>query len=679
MENKGFTLTTNKGSVLLGALALILVVTILGFGLFDLAVVESRLGLYSEAEYCAFEAAQAGIERTLHQLVLDFCGGNPTCSGAPPSPSWADGTINGTGFSPTTTTFANFLLDQTFVGGGTYTVQLKNLTNGEANGLGMSCNAALDTDICPDVIYVRSTGACTKGVAVSNNRTIQVLAQGRNQSPFANGLTAGRSANTAPITGSAKIAGSITVLGCDSCLTTFGGNAGQRNNYNDMPASLQRRVPLLDRVCPAGSLNCADSAKLESLRARTNFAHPQTVAALELSGAASLGTSATTNNPFTGNAGKPKIDEVRIGDGCSTANCSDAVVGAAHVYSDSGILEFRIIPDPVFPLLTDPVTIKDVLYAKYADCSSVGVCNNPPGSGEFFISHAFKIDTTTYVDGQSAGCVPKPKKLYEVACNLFNILTARTDIAANLREQWDNDTPSFTKTFTCGATCDDTNGNRVNGSINGSKPTSLKINWDKASQNLSILCSGAPSGGCSGAGGLLSHDTNPVLPILVYVDGALKICEGCNNKEFFYQGKAIFLAKGEIRIDSSLLTVCGVSDLTCATADPNSFPQKHLLGFLTPSAMNIGLTSNRDMLGVFYSGDLWTTTKQTNIVGAMTAARFDMGNQVPSFFQVPKLAATLPETLFPPVKYLWRIELRNWKECQGAVSASSPCTGVGES
>jgi hypothetical protein len=96
---------------------------------------------------------------------------------------------------------------------------------------------------------------------------------------------------------------------------------------------------------------------------------------------------------------------------------------------------------------------------------------------------------------------------------------------------------------------------------------------------------------------------------------------------------------------------------------------------MTPSNMTIGTSSNRDMMGAFYSGGTWTTTKQTNIVGAVAARRFDMGNQVPKFFQVPTLPKILPETLFPAPKDIWRTEIKSWKECKGPVPASSPCTG----
>src|SRR3972149_3632023 len=123
-----------EGSILIGAIMLTLVLTLLGFALFDLAQLEPRLALGTEADYRAFEIAQAGIERALHQLFLDVCGGSvgcfrpPSCV-SPPCPG-ADGTINAPAFPLTPTNFATFFNTTTAFSGtfggetytGTYTV-----------------------------------------------------------------------------------------------------------------------------------------------------------------------------------------------------------------------------------------------------------------------------------------------------------------------------------------------------------------------------------------------------------------------------------------------------------------------------------------------------------------------------------------------------------------------------
>lgn len=681
-----------RGSVLVGGLVLTLVMTLLGLALFNLSTLESRLVLGTEADYRAFETAQAGIERALYRLFRDYCGTDDCLSTA--SENWADGNINGISAGPDTTAFYPFDLTGTGIvcittpcgDGNKYSVKLKNVTKAEAASLSIVCA----DDPCKDVIYVRSTGDFTKGVVESGSRTIQLIARAAMVSPFGAGLIGGAPSG-ATIDGNALIAGSLHVAGCAAppCVETpvaLIGAAGVRNNYNAMPPELQDRVPPLDVVCPSG--NC-----VESLSSYIRIARPQSTPALNLSGTATLGTSSAATNPYTGRVGRAIVENALIGDGCdpnSNPYCSDAVggnQGAQNIFSDNAqkVDAYDLIPcdpsDPIsicFPMLSQETTIKNITYSKYADCPSEGNCNSGlagNGTGEFFISHAFKILAGTMTDG---------------GVDLFNLLTTSSGLT--------NMTPDFQKTFECGvdAVCDDSNGARVNGSINSSKPSHFKLSWTDTTDTLTIYqCTSPPScptGPDFTNWSVLSHTTAKVLPILVYVDGDLNICKGCNNREFLYQGQAMFLAKGKISIDPNLLTLCTnniLAPIACNATlnttpadhsdhdldvndDHRSFPKKNLLTFLTPGDMDIGLTSNRDMIGIFYAGDTWKTTKQTNVVGAVTARIFDMGNQVPKFFQVPQLTNLLPETLFPPRQLKWKVATARWKECKGTVPGG-PC------
>ncbi len=77
-----------RGFALVGGLMLVFIITLLGLALYDLAVLEGRLVLGTEADYRAFEAAQAGLERALHLLFLDLCAGDLACVD-PPAADWA--------------------------------------------------------------------------------------------------------------------------------------------------------------------------------------------------------------------------------------------------------------------------------------------------------------------------------------------------------------------------------------------------------------------------------------------------------------------------------------------------------------------------------------------------------------------------------------------------------------
>ena len=666
-----------RGSVLVAGLVLVLVMTILGISLFDMGLLESRLVLNTQCDYQASETAQAGIKRSLRLLRLDLIND-------PNDPSWADGSIDGSSFPVTTDMFEDFpgLTNQSFANGN-YSVQIKNLTRSEANGIGATCDADNDTAPCNDLIYVRSTGNCL-GQTITSTRTVQLVTRANNNSPFGGGLLTGGPASGTRIIGNALIAGSLNV-GCSAppCIDPldFTGTSGVRNNYNDMPALFQDRVPPLQLVTWPGTA-CAGQ-QVESLGAFVTVAEPKTTAAINLSGAGSLGNSGCGNNPYSGQPGKPTVDNVRLGDGCDESDCSDTVGGTAgvtNVFSDNPIKPHDIAAFP-FPKLDDEITINSITYGDFAACPSAGNCDSA-ATNDFFISHAFKIVDTTEVDvGPNKQCpTPPPGKV----CNLFNILTARTDIPVPQREKWDDQTPSFTKTFVCGAQCDDTSGNRVNGSVNGSKPLAFKIAWDEPGQLLTIYqCPVAPCDPGPPDFNFwqpLSHATQPVLPVMLYVDGPIRICKDdtaavlCPVQTFHYQGHATFLARGDITIEVDLLTDCpSCPDQGGVGNDHDSFPQKNLLTFLTPGNINMGTSiAGKDMMGLFYAGVQWTTAFDTEVVGAITAGFIDMGSQVPKFFQVPELGRTLSERLFPVGGPRWSLTASNWKECQGTLG-SGPC------
>lgn len=823
----------SRGSIFLGGLILALVMTTLGFALFNLGVIESRLVLGTEAEQQAFKIAEAGLQRALYYLFVDYVGSSPFTN-PPPSPSWADGTIAGINFSVTTDVFATFLSVATFApSNGTYSVQLKHLQrrNGldGANDIGEVCNADSDTAPCKDLIYVRVTGDFSFG-SITSTRTLQELVRVANITPFRGGVVAGGCQH---IQGNTRIAGDFHLPDCSSnpCVA-FGGTSGVRNDYNDLSDSLQERISPLQRVSYAAQ-------QVESLGASVRLckaAGSESVRAVDLSGTATLGTSSIQNNPYTGNPGKPTMDEVLLGNGCDNSDCSDEVggtSGASNIFSDAPLSPCDPYSTTSFPKLDALATINGITYPQYANCPAANTCTCPSGSGcadnsggsDFYISHAFKIVSTTPTPTleDRFGC-PAGTVLPLSLCgrNLFNILTGTGGGV------WDDTTDSFTKTFVCGnhvvgdspdpnhtafdhAVCDDTGENRVNGSVNDSKPPAFQIEWNKpmasdvgqprltiyqcpktaeteastgddaatcaaptatcrdgsagdgllvtcddasalagfvdagvhrwkvtfvdsngvesatgASNFLTVLAGGrqvrltipiGPAGTTgrniyrtiannsreyrrvnttildnttstftdnvadatiilnpAGPRGVLSHATatNPVLPMLLYVDGALRICKDCNNKEFEYQGQAAFLAKGDMRIDPSLLTVCtdaALNTITCNTIsppdDPNSLVRKNLLSFLTPGTVEAGLQSNRDMMAIFYAGVAWKTSKQTNVLGAVTALSCDMGTNVPRFFQVPRLGSDLPKTLYPGRGPSYRLARVRWKECHG--------------
>src|SRR5688572_14235352 len=73
-------LRDQRGSALLAALALAVVMTIMGLALFDLGRIENALLLANKTDAQAFEIAQAGIERSMDRLLRTMVaeqGGDP--------------------------------------------------------------------------------------------------------------------------------------------------------------------------------------------------------------------------------------------------------------------------------------------------------------------------------------------------------------------------------------------------------------------------------------------------------------------------------------------------------------------------------------------------------------------------------------------------------------------------
>lgn len=788
-----------EGSILIGAIMLTVVLTLLGFALFDLAQLESRLALGTEADYRAFEIAQAGIERALQQLFLDLCDGSVSCLSPPANPSWTDGTINATSFALTPTNFATFFNTTTAFSGtfggetyaGTYTVEMKHVANSlstpEAQNLGIFCSE----DPCKNYIFVRSRGNFTSGVGTSTTRTIQVLVTNIFNG-LGDGIVAGAPA-AGSITGNVEIHGSLHIVPCGSKPAcdplVFSGGAGIRNNYNGLPDSLQDLIPLLPRVTCVLGTACAGTL-VETLGATVRMAYPQPGPLIDIqSNATTIGESGggSTNSYPGGVTGKPTMDGVFVGTGCAAGVsplCSDAVGSRpGNVYLDSPIKAYDQSPEPSYPSLDDTFTANSQNYDDYAACSGPGACNTSgavvSGSGnDFFISHALKITSSTLEDAwacESCGGLPR---------NLLDILSKRSGL------KWEDDTDGWSKTFSCtmGAppvSCNDAGGNRVSGSVNGSTPAGFQMEWDKSTRTFSIYqcpltspdasltCSApaallvagsgvtagvhrwkvtlvtgsgesVPTGGsnylnvpsagnrqvavtlpigpagttarkvyrtkagntrdyylvttinnntgvsftdtasdgslgASAPTGLLSDPSNSVLPILVYVDDRLKICEDCNNKTFYFRGAAAFVVKGTSSDISSDLPSIAVDPNWLALPDglpcpsPSStnhctFPQKSAIWFYTPGNIFMGLRAQVNQMGYWYAGNKWKTTKQTNVLGGVTARIFDVTGQVPSFWQVN---APRSSTSFPPRGQRYSVSTTRWKECVGAVPAGA--------
>ncbi|MBU3912430.1 MAG: hypothetical protein KKD90_07610 [Candidatus Omnitrophica bacterium] len=151
--------------------------------------------------------------------------------------------------------------------------------------------------------------------------------------------------------------------------------------------------------------------------------------------------------------------------------------------------------------------------------------------------------------------------------------------------------------------------------------------------------------------GSISMDGNGNLAIsgTVYIDGGnLNMNKIGADKTIIYSGTGSILVTGDVGINVNLLT-----------QGSNSFPS-NILGIMTPNEISFN-ASNIDVMGVFYAEDTITVQKQTNIAGIIVSNYFNMGEQVPSIYQVPEVINNLPSGIIAGDP-TWVIRIVAWQK-----------------
>lgn len=135
----------------------------------------------------------------------------------------------------------------------------------------------------------------------------------------------------------------------------------------------------------------------------------------------------------------------------------------------------------------------------------------------------------------------------------------------------------------------------------------------------------------------------------VYVEGenGVNISGQGNQTTIQYTGAGTILSNGDVNIRVNLLT-----------PGDNSFPS-NIVGFMTPKDINF-TTSQLDVMGLFYAENKIKSERQTTVLGTFVSNYFDMGNQVPSLFQVPETINHLPQGLIGGDSG-WILQVVSWK------------------
>lgn len=124
----------------------------------------------------------------------------------------------------------------------------------------------------------------------------------------------------------------------------------------------------------------------------------------------------------------------------------------------------------------------------------------------------------------------------------------------------------------------------------------------------------------------------------IRINGDLEFTGKGNDTTIHYSGRGAILTYGNVTIDTNLLTCNNGNPAATAL----SFPERNVLGIMTPQDMLVGSKAQLSIMGAFYAEGRITSMKQTTVIGTFVSNYFDMGAQVPDIYQVPELSRNLP-------------------------------------
>jgi hypothetical protein len=159
-----------------------------------------------------------------------------------------------------------------------------------------------------------------------------------------------------------------------------------------------------------------------------------------------------------------------------------------------------------------------------------------------------------------------------------------------------------------------------------------------------------------------SADWDPVTSILQIngicrVDGDLMIGRNGATLRVQYSGTGTIYATNDIDFRWDLMPVGGY--LNALDVPMNN------IGLIADSDVNIATAGGATwlkLMAAVYAEDTITIAKQTRIAGSLVGKSFNLGNNVPQVWQVPKLAVNLPPGMpgGDPLMYAQRSEVSNW-------------------
>jgi hypothetical protein len=192
----------------------------------------------------------------------------------------------------------------------------------------------------------------------------------------------------------------------------------------------------------------------------------------------------------------------------------------------------------------------------------------------------------------------------------------------------------------------------------------------------------------------VSIDGNPVrpdnLPANIYIKGGagLGLMQTSSARDTEYTGMMIVLndipatapacsaapapcafnvTKSILPVNTTTQTWCAVGATACAFA----FPGNHFLGLMTTGNIQLPGPGGSPRVVTAFIGNAITVRGQVQVGGVFSGATFDMGSNVPKFFQVPYDLNWLPVSFFPNATGVTKVVVNNWRECLASPSSCS--------
>lgn len=119
---------------------------------------------------------------------------------------------------------------------------------------------------------------------------------------------------------------------------------------------------------------------------------------------------------------------------------------------------------------------------------------------------------------------------------------------------------------------------------------------------------------------------------IVYIDGNLTLDRYKGERSITYAGKGSTALTGNLTLNVKFYP---------AESGTGVFPWQHIIGFMTPQNINLGINQQHEIMGIFYAGGYGRVNQPTKLAGALIAHQVAL-NQVPDMFQVKDIKDNLP-------------------------------------